>query len=146
MDQAPGHMDPVVNQLISASGRHLVLTPAGTSGYCQPCDDLVNASIQKGYVDVTTDWMIDQIMERHAQNIPFDDDSTGRHRRREALTAAKCPPPVKINAVRIADADPTTTRTFSNDPSSIADDDVVDDVPSSTCFFRRSSLGKRKAR
>jgi hypothetical protein len=49
VDQAPGHMDLVMNRLIAESGRIIAWTPAGTSGYVQACDHLINAVIQKSF-------------------------------------------------------------------------------------------------
>lgn len=51
-DAAPGHMNAVIRRIIAESGRIAVLTPGGTSGYVQPCDDLTNAKIQDEFMKV----------------------------------------------------------------------------------------------
>ena len=52
MDQATGHMDAEQLRMINESGRMVVLTPAGTSGFVQPCDDVLNGAFQSGFYKV----------------------------------------------------------------------------------------------
>ena len=42
-------------------------TPPGTSGYIQACDDVINATIQKNFDRVSTDWLIEKVMDLHRQ-------------------------------------------------------------------------------
>ena len=67
IDLAPGHMSKVICRIIRESGRMILWTPAGCSGYVQLCDDLTNATIQQGFNKVATDWMIAEIIRRHEQ-------------------------------------------------------------------------------
>ena len=62
-DRAPGHIDPVFNRLMSESGRFLLWTPAGGSGFVQANDDTINAPIQKAFDEYATDWLIEKVME-----------------------------------------------------------------------------------
>lgn len=61
-DRAPGHIDPVFNKLVGESGRFLLWTPAGGSGFVQACDDIINAMIQKSLTEVSTEWLIEKVM------------------------------------------------------------------------------------
>ena len=52
LDAAPGHLTATIRRIIAESGRIAILTPGGTSGYVQPCDSLVNASLQGSLMKV----------------------------------------------------------------------------------------------
>ena len=67
VDRAPGHIDPVFSRLVAESGRMIAWTPAGTSGYVQACDDVINATIQRNFDAVSTDWLVNKVMELHRQ-------------------------------------------------------------------------------
>ena len=58
-------MNPVFNKLVSESGRMILFTPPGTSGYVQACDDLINAIIQKFFNIHSTNWLVDKVMQLH---------------------------------------------------------------------------------
>ena len=53
LDAAPGHMSAIIRRIVAESGRIAIMTPAGTSGYSQPCDNLPNAALQSGFLKVT---------------------------------------------------------------------------------------------
>ena len=54
LDNAPGHINGTIRRIIHESGRQILWTPPGTSGYVQPCDDIVNASFQNGFLRVSS--------------------------------------------------------------------------------------------
>ena len=65
VDRAPGHIDPVFCKLIGESGRQILYTPPGASGYVQACDDVINAAIQRSFNIVSTDWLIEKVLALH---------------------------------------------------------------------------------
>jgi hypothetical protein len=53
LDNAPGHITAIIKRIIAETGRQIVSTPAGTSGFVQSCDDLINATFQSGFMKVS---------------------------------------------------------------------------------------------
>ena len=66
VDRAPGHIDQVFNKLVGESGRLILWTPAGGSGYIQACNDLINAIIALKLTEVSTNWLIEKVMALQA--------------------------------------------------------------------------------
>ncbi len=52
MDGAPGHITSIICRIAAETGRKIIWTPPGTSGYVQPADDIINASFQSGFMKV----------------------------------------------------------------------------------------------
>ena len=52
LDGAPGHITSIICRIAAETGRKIVWTPPGTSGYVQPADDIINASFQSGFMKV----------------------------------------------------------------------------------------------
>ena len=64
LDGAPGHITAIIRIIAAESGRKIVWTPPGTSGFVQPCDDLINASFQSGFMKVKIVFKIYAIMKQ----------------------------------------------------------------------------------
>ena len=54
--------------MIAESGRQILWTPPGTSGFVQPCDDLVNASFQNGFMKVKDHDTSKDLMTKYTQS------------------------------------------------------------------------------